>query len=58
MNKLAYDLALICVEHGLKYADLETCKESANFAMETFETAYRELEKLSEPFLDSFGAVD
>lgn len=58
MNKLAYDLALLCVEHGLKYAELETCQESARFALETFKTAYSELEELSKPFLDSFGAAD
>lgn len=58
MNKLAYDLALICVEHGLKYAEIETCKESADFALETFKTVYSEIVKSGEPFLDSFGTPD
>lgn len=58
MNKLAYDLALLCVEHGLKYAEIETCEKSAEFALKTFKAAYSEIVKSGEPFLDSFGTID
>ena len=58
MNKLAYDLALLCVEHGLKCVDLNTCQESAQFAIDTFKAAYDEIMKSGEPFLDSFGTSD
>lgn len=42
MNKLAYDLALLCVEHGLRCTEPETCQKSAQFALDTFKDAYNE----------------
>ena len=58
MNKLAYDLALLCVEHGLRQTDPETCLESAQFALQTFKQAYNEIIQSEEPLLDSFGTSD
>lgn len=55
MNKLAYDLALLCVEHGMKQTEPETCEESVKFAIETFVNAYNAIANSSEPFIHSFG---
>lgn len=55
MNKLAYDLALLCVEHGMKQTEPETCEESAKFAIETFVNAYNAIVNSSEPLIRSFG---
>ena len=55
MNKLAYDLALLCVEHGMKQIEPETCEESIKFAIETFVNAYNAIVNSSEPFIHSFG---
>lgn len=58
MNRLAYDLALLCVEHGLRCTEPETCQKSAQFALDTFKDAYNEIVKSGEPFIDSFGTSD
>lgn len=58
MNKLAYDLALLCAEHGLRQADPETNSESAQFALQTFKQAYDEIVHSGEPLLDSFGTPE
>lgn len=54
MNKLAYDLALLCVEHGMKQTEPETCEESAKFAVKTFVKAYNTIVNSAEPFVRSF----
>lgn len=56
MNKLAYDLALLCVEHGLRRTELDTCQDSAQFALHTFKDAYNKIMESREPLLDLFSA--
>lgn len=56
MNKLAYDLALLCVEHGLRYTDPNTCQESALFALSTFKETYNAIMESGEPILDFFSS--
>lgn len=58
MNKLAYDLALLCVEHGLRTNEPESCNESAQFALKTFKAAYEQILKSGEPLLNTFGSSD
>ena len=55
MNKLAYDLALLCVEHGLREFNPSGYEESADFALRTFKATYDHLIKSGEPLLDSFS---
>lgn len=54
MNKLAYDLALLCVEHGLRTTKPESWKESSDFAFETFKCVYERIADSGEPLLQSF----
>lgn len=58
MNKLAYDLALLCVEHGLRINEPESYQDSAQFALKTFKKAYKQILESGEPFIDTFGSGD
>lgn len=55
MNKLAYDLALLCVEHGLRFASIDSCSEATQFALKTFKESYEQILESGEPFIDSFS---
>lgn len=58
MDKLAYDLALLCVQYGLNQAGPENCHDSALFALKTFKEAYELIAESGEPFFHSAGKVD
>lgn len=57
MNKLAYDLALLCAEYSLSRLEPENCQESAQLVLETFQDSYRIIMESGEPLLDSFGKI-
>lgn len=58
MNKLAYDLALLCAEYSLKHIEPETCQESVHLVLETFKEAYKLLNDSCKPILDPFSEVN
>lgn len=57
MNKLAYDLALLCAEYSLNHIEPENCKDSAQLVLETFRDSYNFLLDSGEPLLRSFGEI-
>lgn len=56
MNKLAYDLALICAKEGAERFNPASCTKYAEILLESFEKSYNHLIQLGHPFLESFDS--
>lgn len=54
-SKLAYDLALLCVQNGLQQLQPDNCVDAAEFALKTFTKSYRAIIESGEPSLDFFS---
>lgn len=54
-NKLAYDLALLCVQNGLQQMQPQNCIDAAEFALKTFTKSYEAIIESGEPSLDFFS---
>lgn len=53
-NKLAYDLALLCVQNGLQQMQPDNCVDAADFALKTFSKSYKTIIESEEPLLSFF----
>lgn len=54
-NKLAYDLALLCVQNGLQQMQPDNCIDASEFALKTFTKSYKAIIESGEPSLNLFS---